>query len=76
MNITNKNKEDVKMLLFLQEKLSLQTIEGLQQKLEEFRGESINREYWEEVFYYPYELDAEDEQRILKLYNIEIIEDV
>lgn len=76
MNITNKNKEDVKMLLFLQEKLSLQTIEGLQQKLEEFRGESINREYWEEVFYYPYELDAEDERRILKLYNIEIIEDL
>lgn len=76
MNITNKNKEDVKMLLFLQEKLSLQRIEGLQQKLEEFRGESINREYWEEVFYYPYELDAEDEQRILKLYNIEIIEEL
>jgi hypothetical protein len=76
MNITNKNKEDVKMLLFLQEKLSLQRIEELQQKLEEFRGESINREYWEEVFYYTYELDAEDEQRILKLYNIEIIEEL
>ncbi len=64
------------MLLFLQEKLSLQKIEGLQQKLEELRGESINREYWEEVFYYPYDLDAEDEQRILKLYNIEIIEEL
>ena len=64
------------MLLFLQEKLSLQAIGSLQQKLEEFRGESINREYWEEVFYYPYELDTEDERRILKLYNIEIIEDL
>lgn len=64
------------MLLFLQEKLSLQKIEGLQQKLEELRGESINREYWEEVFKFPYELDAEDERRILKLYNIEIIEDL
>ncbi len=64
------------MLLFLQEKLSLQAIGSLQQKLEEIRGEAINREYWEEVFYYPYDLDAEDEQRILKLYNIEIIEDL
>lgn len=64
------------MLLFLQEKLSLQEIERLKRKLEELRGEKINKEYWEEVFKYPYELNTEEEKKILNLYNIEVINDL
>lgn len=64
------------MLLFLQEKLSLQRIVGLERKLENLKGEKINKEYWEEVFKYPYELNTEEEERILDLYNIEVIDDL
>lgn len=61
------------MLLFLQDKLSFQRIEELEAELEDFRWEKMNREYWEEVFFYPYALDEDDEKRILKMYNLEII---
>jgi len=64
------------MLIWLQGELSIEEIRRLERNLHELRGEKVNREYWEEVFQYPYNLSNEDSERIIDMFYITIIEDV
>ena len=64
------------MLNWLQGELSLEEISRLERTLHELRGEEVNREYWEEILQYPYDLSNEDSKRIQNIFYITIIEDV
>lgn len=62
-------------LRFLSDKLTMSEIRGLENRLEDMIGESINKEYWQEIIYFPYLLTPTDEERLLYSYDIKLIED-